>query len=172
MPRRPEMIPVTLLEPSRKGKPMPPRSRLHHRHHDTPEASSFDGLAKRVASRTLSRGQAIKTAGTALLATLVGGSVTTKEAETKTQRVCKGKAFLNNKNCEGDVDCSPTSIYCECARTVHGHIRCVNNIGTRCPTTDQCGRNKDCPQGAVCIQLGGCCGNPEFNVCVPLCTDF
>ena len=149
---------------------MPPRNRPRHRHHASPEAFSFDALAKRVASRTIARGQAIKLAGAALVATLVGGSVAPEEAAAATDRACKNQPALSNKQCLY-VSCSATNDDCQCTKTVNGDNRCVNLGSSECPTTDECDRNRHCRGGEVCAKVGGCCEGVRNNLCAPLCTD-
>ncbi len=87
--------------------------------------------------------------------------------------MCRNKSAINNKRCPPgpEVDCSPTNDRCECTVTVNGNTRCVDYTGTQCPDRDECDRNRDCRQGEVCARVGGCCGNPRRNLCVPLCRD-
>lgn len=169
MPRSPYMTPLAQAE---REKPVPPGYRPRHSQQETTEEYSFDELAKGVASGTISRGLAIKIAGAALLAALFGGSVATEEAEAATDQVCRNKPAISNKRCPGTaVDCSPTNSRCECTKTVNGDKRCVDYTGTVCPSRDECDRNRDCRRGEVCAQVGGCCGSPRRNLCVPLCRD-
>jgi hypothetical protein len=122
-----------------------------------------------VASGTISRSRALKLAGAALLgAVLVPFSAAPVEAAT--DRVCRGKAAIDNDKCPA-VDCSPTNPRCECTRTVNGDKRCVDFTDTQCPTRDECDRNRDCRRGEVCTKVGGCCGGSRRNLCVPLCRD-
>ena len=52
-----------------------------------------------------------------------------------------------------------------------GAKRCVRlrSFPPNCPERDRCERNTDCGAGAVCIRVGGCCGNRKRNRCAELC---
>jgi hypothetical protein len=129
----------------------------------------FDEVAKGLAAGTISRRRALKLTGSALL----GGGLLAMfpgvaSAQVNAQQQCQGEPAINNRRCPtnrcgGNPDCN-------CATTVGGEKTCVNLREERCPNRDQCDRNRDCRRGEVCIQVGGCCGNPRRNLCVRTCS--
>jgi hypothetical protein len=150
---------------------MPPLYQSRHGHHAPSGNDSFDTLTKGVARGTLSRAQALKMVVGVALAALVGGSVTSEEAEAETDQVCQNKAVINNRQCpDSGANCSPTNSRCRCTKSVNGDIRCADFSRSGCPETDECDRNRDCAPGEICAKLGGCCAGVRKNLCVPLCT--
>jgi hypothetical protein len=148
------------------------RNRERFDQQDVPEKhSSFDELAKGVASGTISRSGALKLAGGALLAAVIGGSVAIDEAEAETDRRCKGKKTISNRRCpEGESVCRQREgQICRCAKTAEGDTRCVDLTDEHCPTQDECDRSKDCPGSQLCIQIGACCEGSKRNLCVRPC---
>jgi hypothetical protein len=137
---------------------------------DTSEGQLFDELTKEVADGTISRGRALKLAGTALLAALFG-SVAIDEAEAATDRRCEGKPAISNRRCpETRSTCRQRADQiCLCARTVGGDKRCVDVTNEECPTTDECDRSSDCPGNQYCIEVGACCNGSRRNLCVRPC---
>jgi len=95
----------------------------------------------------------------------LGGGVVSEDNDP----TCKGEKAINNKVCPSN-QCTRDR-ECFCTKTVNDQKRCVryNNQVLRCPTRDECDRNKDCRQGQVCVKVGGCCGNPTRHKCVALC---
>jgi hypothetical protein len=154
-------------------KLMPPKARSRHGA-PVEEYSSFDELAKGVASGTISRSLALKMLVGGGLAALFGWGVGTDEAEAAVARVCRDKQAISDKKCPAGsaVDCSPTNDRCECTKTVNGDTRCVDYTDTQCPRRDECDRNRDCRRGEVCARVGACCGGSKRNLCVPLCRDL
>lgn len=80
---------------------------------------------------------------------------------------CHGKAAVNNHHCAAH-GCSSNGV-CICQKTINGNKQCVNPRGVSCPKKDECNHNKDCPPDSICAKVGGCCGHPKRNLCVPLC---
>ena len=80
---------------------------------------------------------------------------------------CKGEKAINNKICPGNRCTSKPG--CFCNEDVRGNNRCANLNNARCPTRDECDRNRDCPEGEACFKVGGCCGHRRLNGCAPLC---
>jgi hypothetical protein len=126
----------------------------------------FDEVAKGLAAGAISRRRALKLTGAALLS---GGllALFPGVAGAQNSTGCQGRPAINNRvcpetNCRDNPDCL-------CATTVAGNKRCVNLANEVCPATDECDRNRDCPNDEVCIRIGGCCGRPRRNLCVPLC---
>jgi hypothetical protein len=138
---------------------------------DVPEEYSFDELAKRVASGTISRSGALKMAGAAILGALFAGSVAIDEAEAETERKCRGKAAISNRRCPGEegVCRQREDQICNCAKTVEGDTRCVDITNENCPATDECDRSRDCPGSQLCIEVGACCEGSRRNLCVRPC---
>jgi hypothetical protein len=131
----------------------------------------FDELSQGIASGTISRGRAIKLAGSALLgAALVPFAATPAEARRRRNR-CKGKPAISNDRCpEEDAVCRQSADQiCSCARTVEGGKRCVDITEEECPTTDECDRTSDCPGNQICIEVGACCEGSPRNLCVRPC---
>ena len=83
-----------------------------------------------------------------------------------TDPTCRGKRAINNLICP-ESRCTRQS-GCLCAENARGEKKCVNLRGVRCPTRDQCERNRDCGRGEICIKTGGCCPGRR-NACVPAC---
>jgi hypothetical protein len=146
---------------------------------DASEGQLFDELTKELASGAISRRRALKLAGAAILGStgllaLFPGMARASELNVLDEMVvvadtdpgCRGEPAISNQGCRAGL-CGGNQ-NCICAKTVSGHKRCVQIRDLRCPSQDRCDRN-DCPQGKVCIQIGGCCGHPRRNFCVDLC---
>jgi hypothetical protein len=126
----------------------------------------LDELSKGLATGTISRRRALKLAGAAVLGSTGLLALFPAPAGAVSDRACRGEPAINNRRCptnrcRGNPDCN-------CARTVNGDRRCVN-VNAQCPTRDECDRNRDCRRGEVCVKVGGCCTNPDLNVCLSLC---
>jgi hypothetical protein len=137
------------------------------------EYSSFDELAKGVASGTISRSGALKMAGAAILAAVFGSSVTIDEAEAETDRVCRGKPAISNRRCPDSEQSGcreREDQICQCALTVEGDKRCVDLTDEDCPAADECDRSRDCPGSQLCIKVGACCEGSRRNLCVRPCS--
>jgi hypothetical protein len=128
---------------------------------------AFDEAARGLAAGTISRRQALKLSGTALL----GGGLLAMfpgVADAQSDPGCRSGPVIDNRRCP-DNACGGNN-NCGCAETVSGARRCVNFQNSQCPDRDECDRNSDCPQGQVCIRVGGCCTrHPRRNDCRPLC---
>ena len=149
---------------------------------ETSEGQLFDELSQGIASGAISRRRALKLAGAAILGStgllslfprVAGAQSIVDQADDVTvsshrQPGCSGERSIDNNSCAFN-QCGPEHQQCFCARTVSGENRCVNLENERCPGRDRCDSNRDCPQGEVCIQVGGCCGRPRRNDCVRLC---
>ena len=138
----------------------------------------FDEVAKGLAAGTISRRRALKLVGSALLG---GGLLAMFPGVARAQSIvandgvsvaghrnpgCKGEPAINNRGCPGNF-CGHGGCYC--AETVGGEKKCVDIGNARCPNRDKCDSNRDCPRGEVCVKIGGCCGHPRRNDCLPLC---
>ncbi len=132
---------------------------------DMTEEYSFDELARGLATGTLSRRKALKLVGAALLGGALGFFSLQGRAE---GQACVG-AKIDNDRCVANRCGGTRRRPCFCAETVAGNKRCVNLQGETCPSTDQCDSNADCPVDELCINIGGCCGNPGRNLCVRRC---
>ena len=137
------------------------------------EEYSFDELAKGLATGALSRRQALKLVGAALLGSALGffslqGLAEGQEVEAAAG--CSGPA-IDNDRCVANR-CGGTRRRrrqaCVCAETAGGGRACVDLRGERCPNRDQCDRDADCRADQVCIKVGGCCGGRR-NLCVSRC---
>lgn len=130
----------------------------------------FDEAAKGLADSTISRSQALKLTATALL----GGGLLAlfpgmAGAQVSTQQGCAGRSAISNRRCP--LSYCGGSTNCVCAKTVGGAKRCVNPRNVPCPTTDECDSSRDCANGELCIEVGGCCPeHPRRNACVPKCS--
>jgi hypothetical protein len=145
---------------------------------ETFEGQLFDELSQGLAAGAISRRRALKLAGAAILGS-TGLLALFPRAAGAQSIVSDGVSVAGHKNpgCQGERAISnrrcPFNIcgrehYCVCAETVGGEKKCVN-VDERCPRRDECDRNEDCARGEVCIKVGGCCGRPRRNDCVPLC---
>ena len=150
-----------MLTEGTRGKLSPPHKRI---------IDGFDQAAKGLAEGTISRGRALKLAGSALL----GGGLLAlfpgvAGAQVSVEAGCAHRPAISNKacpasQCGGDPNCF-------CAKTVSGAKTCVNLENAECPARDECDRNRDCARGEVCIQVGACeCGHPRRNLCIPTCS--
>ena len=147
---------------------------------ETSEGQLFDELSQGIASGAISRRRALKLAGAALLGSMgllalfprvAGAQSIVPDDEVgvaASDPGCQGEPAINNRRCPEENRCGGDP-ECACAETVGGDKRCVNLRIERCPRRDQCDRNRDCPQGEICIKVGGCCGNPRRNLCVRPC---
>ena len=105
-------------------------------------------------------------AGTGLLSRVpraAGAQVAPADAQCEA-----GPVISNNRcrfnNCRGRFDCL-------CARTAEGEKKCVEFLfeKTLCGRRE-CRRDRDCPQGELCIEFGGCCeGDRKQRICVSPC---
>jgi hypothetical protein len=139
-----------------------------------PNGQFVDGLdeaAKGLAAGTISRGKAIKLGGAALLGSmgLLSLFAGKAEAQATVAGLCTNKPAINNTKCPRKASSCGACPTCQCARTVSGKKRCLDFGGVECPATDQCDTNRDCTGNEVCVQVGGCCGHPQRNLCVPPC---
>jgi hypothetical protein len=139
-----------------------------------PNGQFVDGLdevARGLAAGTISRGEAIKLGGAALLGSM--GVLSLFAGKAEAQGVCEGIPAISNERCpEQRSICGPCGTSCRCARTVSGRKRCVITSGEICPDRDECDSNSDCPDNELCIQIAGCCGalgRPGRNLCVRRC---
>ena len=138
---------------------------------NTQLVDGLDEVARGLASGTISRGEAIKLGGAALLGSMGVLSLFPGKAgaQVTVQGVCTNKPAINNTRCpirRAGCGVCPT---CLCAKTVSGTKRCLNFANAECPATDECDANRDCPGNEVCVQVAGCCGHPRRNDCVPPC---
>ena len=141
---------------------------------------SLDALTKALASRTLSRGRALKLAGAALLgntgllalfpraawAQTVGNGIEGPTIQASDPG-CQGEPAIDNRRCPGNTCWGRSD--CLCTTTVDGDKKCVELLFESCPNRDQCDSNRDCPQGELCVKVGGCCGNRRRNLCAFPC---
>lgn len=145
----------------------------------------FDNLVRRLGDRPASRRRVARGAvagGAAALAGFLGldrGRFGPAPAfASAADRTCQAAANADprsivSKNACGET--GPTRCGANnrglCVQTV-GHIpRCVTGFSPsagrrRCPRVDQCDARRDCPNGAVCGKVEGCCGKPH-NLCLP-----
>ena len=133
---------------------------------------AFDEVAKELATGRISRGRALKLSGAALLGSM--GLISLSPAVATAEGVCEGRAAVNNKTCSSieltRCRANLTDRLCSCFKTVSGSTRCINITGgLDCPTTDECDRNRDCPEDQVCVKMGGCCEGSRKNRCASPC---
>jgi hypothetical protein len=125
----------------------------------------FDEVAQGLASGTISRTQALKLTGSALLG---GGLLAVFPGAAGAQQGgCSGKSAIDNTNCPRSK-CGLNN-NCRCATTVRGVKTCVNFRNSVCPTRNQCRRTSDCARGRVCVTVGGCCGHKNRHLCARKC---
>ena len=130
----------------------------------------FDELTRTLTFGPPSRRQALRLlAGGALAAVFGwGGSVEAATIEAnRTDASCAGKPAISNTVCPRFRSCRRD--FCACARTVGGDKKCVDLRFAHCPNVDECDGDRDCPSGAVCVKVGGCCGNTRRNACFRQC---
>ena len=133
----------------------------------------FDRIARALAVAPSRRGVARLLAGTVLLAgtglisrisrPAAAQSLGTADAQCEAGPVLSDRRCPFNQ-CRGRFDCL-------CAKTTGGERRCVELIfeKTFCGR-NECDSNRDCPQGELCIEIGGCCaGSRRVNICVSPC---
>jgi hypothetical protein len=146
---------------------------------ETSEGQLFDELSQGLAAGAISRRRALKIAGAAIVGSMGLLALFSRAAGAQnivpddvsvaaSDPACQGEPAINNRRCPPNNRCGGDP-QCQCAETVGGDKRCINLRDERCPRRDQCDRNRDCPQGEICIKVGGCCGNPRRNLCVRPC---
>jgi hypothetical protein len=125
----------------------------------------FDEAAQGLAGGTISRSQALKLTGSALL----GGGLLAifPEAADAQQAECRNRSAINNRNCPRSR-CGLNN-NCRCATTVRGVKTCVTFRNESCPTRNQCNSTRDCARGRVCVVVGGCCGHKNRHLCARKC---
>ena len=140
------------------------------------DAQTFDRLtttlAARASRRGLLRGLTALGVGSVLLGPAAagarrapGGADGNGATIEATDYVCKGKPAFSNKVCT----VSTCGGNCLCGVSVSGARKCVDlDSVNNCPLVNECDRNRDCGPGAVCVQMGACCGT-RANLCVPSC---
>ena len=125
----------------------------------------FDEAATGLAGGTISRGQALKLTGSALLG---GGLLAIFAGEADAQdRQCANKSAINNNRCPNSR-CG-LNRNCRCATTVRDVKMCVTFRNRSCPRRNECNRTRDCRRGEVCVVVGGCCGHKGRHLCAPKC---
>jgi hypothetical protein len=125
----------------------------------------FDEAATGLAGGTISRGQALKLTGSALLG---GGLLAIFAGEADAQdRQCANKSAINNNRCPNSR-CGLNN-NCRCATTVRDVKMCVTFRNRSCPRRNECNRTRDCRRGEVCVVVGGCCGHKGRHLCAPKC---
>ena len=125
----------------------------------------FDEAAKGLAGGTISRGQALKLTGSALL----GGGLLAlfPDAADAQQQQCANKKAINNNRCPNSK-CGLNN-NCRCATTVRDIKTCVTFSNESCPRRNKCNRTSDCVPGKVCVKVGGCCGHKGRHLCAKKC---
>jgi hypothetical protein len=152
----------------RKEEPMPSQG-TSSRELSLPQEEriiyGFDEAATGLAGGTISRSQALKLTGSALL----GGGLLAMFAGTADaqQAGCANKSAINNNRCP-QSRCGLNN-NCRCATTVRDVKMCVTFRNRSCPRSNECNRTRDCRRGEVCVVVGGCCGNPRRHLCAPKC---
>ena len=127
---------------------------------------SLDEVAKGLAGGTISRRRALKMAGAALLGAAVVPFSSASPAEA--QETCRNRPALSNRRCTAEAICHELPL-CACARTVRGNKRCIDLASRDFCAAEPCERNRDCPEGEICVKLGACCGVEERQVCARRC---
>ena len=125
----------------------------------------FDEAAQGLAGGTISRSQALKLTGSALLG---GGLLAIFAGEADAQQAeCRNKSAINNRGCPRSR-CGLNN-NCRCATTVRNVKTCVTFRNDSCPTRNQCNSTRDCARGRVCVVVGGCCGHKNRHLCARKC---
>jgi hypothetical protein len=125
----------------------------------------FDEAATGLAGGTISRAQALKLTGSALLG---GGLLAMFAGEAGAQqRECSNRSAINNNRCPNSR-CGLNN-NCRCATTVRGVKMCVTFRNRSCPRRNECNSTRACRRGEVCVKVGGCCGHPSRHLCAPKC---
>lgn len=158
-------------------------------HKDPTSATSFDEVAKGLASGTVSRGRALRLLGGAVLGGLlttipgVAGAEKCKPLGHKcaTDVECCSRQCIKNPQGQGKICgsvCTPgqpcgtnsTSGACICSVTVDGNTVCIENAFVGCNAC--CTADSQCPTGTVCIAnvtgISRCiprCGEPVSASC-------
>ena len=136
------------------------------------ENEHFDQIARSLAAAPSRRGAVRLLAGTAIamgsgllsrVPRAAGAQVTPADAQCEAGPVISNNRCRANQ-CRGRLDCF-------CARTTGGERKCVELLFEKglC-NRNQCRRDRDCPQGELCVEIGGCCEvDQRVNVCVSPC---
>jgi hypothetical protein len=139
---------------------------------DVPEGHLFDEMTRALTMEPPSRRQALRILAGGALAAVFGWGVGVDEAaaqDRRTDRSCGGKPAISNKRCPRRISRCRGKAFCTCARAVGGDKKCVDLRTAHCPNVDECDGNSDCPAGAVCVKVGGCCRNRRRNACWRQC---
>ena len=125
----------------------------------------FDEAAQGLAGGTISRSQALKLTGSALL----GGGLLAifPEAAGAQEAQCRDRAAINNNRCPRSR-CGLNN-NCRCATTVRNVKMCVTFRNASCPRRNECNSTRNCRRGEVCVVVGGCCGHKKRHLCAPKC---
>ena len=136
------------------------------------ENEHFDQIARSLAAAPSRRGVvrllagAAIAAGTGLLSRVprtAGAQVTPADAQ------CEAGPVIDRQRCR--VNTCRNRADCACARTAEGEKKCVEFLFEEsfCKRR-QCRRDRDCPQGELCVEIGGCCeGRRNQRICVSPC---
>jgi hypothetical protein len=147
-------------------------SQVHYsRPHHAGEATSFDELAKGLASGTLSRGKALRLLGGALVGATLASVPGVAWAKKKPGKQKKCKDF---EDCQGTIqgsECIKGQCVCGSGTTLCGGSCCttefccggVNGVCCGAPNTTCVNGECVCSPGSAACE-GGCC--PEGDICV------
>ena len=118
----------------------------------------FDDMTKALVRTTPSRRGVLRGLAGAAAALGVGvlgrTAVARSVAPADTDLICENEPFLCNREGEPAARCNRDG--CRCGRTRNGDIKCVDVSDATCKNRRKCDANRDCRQGEVCVQVGGC----------------
>jgi hypothetical protein len=151
----------------------------------------FDALVKKVSGEAFRRelGRRGVLGGTVggVLASVAGqaGESSLAKKKGKKKKKSKGEGICGKQCgtlCESQLallSCNFSNPSCVCLKSTSGEIHCAD-AGIGCPMSpavDQCQRDSDCGQNAICIKTSGglCCtqpGDAQVNLCVQKCLNL
>jgi len=136
------------------------RGVLTRRH--TTEENSFDKLAKGLAGGTLTRVQALKLAGAAILGAMLNPLLFSVRASA--QEDCDPDEVLCGSKCCDPEDCCGSTC-CGAAQECCGGVTC-------CGPTEECCYGTCCENGKICDATSGLCAcSPQRITCGSECCD-
>ncbi len=129
--------------------------------------NSFDELAKGLASGTITRGQALKLTGAAVLGTVLGSLfprwASTQEECDSDEVLCGGEC-CDAEDCCGSVCCGATEECCADGLCCGATEECC--YGVCCEIRKTCGASGWCECEAQYIPCGSECCDPALETCM------
>lgn len=141
----------------------------------------FDDLTRTLVTGSASRRRVLRgllATGGAGVASLVGlnGRFGVDTAEAGHHQTCKKAQptdFMSKQACV-QLPCGPSDKECVCAQTLGHRPFCVQGFKVEerskdCPTKNECGGRRPCPNDFVCAKTTACCPGNNYRKCLREC---